>query len=125
MAQPQDRRGLAVAWQDGVDVAELAPEPHQGCPEAGPAALDVGGDPCGDGGAGGLIDSGWHGIHDGRSVTGGGRGLPPGAASPTRVAGPLGALTGQAYHQAYHGYVPYPELTAWTLAQPFATAGSG
>src|SRR5258708_381927 len=82
MAQPQDRRGLAVAWQDGVDVAELAPEPHQGCPEAGPAALDVGGDPCGDGGAGGLIDSGWHGIHDGRSVTGAAAGCHPAPPAP-------------------------------------------
>src|SRR5258706_3817737 len=120
MAQPQDRRGLAVAWQDGVDVAELAPEPHQGCPEAGPAALDVGGDPCGDGGAGGLIDSGWHGIHDGRAVTGGGRGLPPRAASPTRVAGPLRGLTGQAYHPGYHGDVPHPGLNASTPSPTFA-----
>jgi TolB protein len=51
--------------------------------------------------------------------------LPPGAASPARVAGPLGALTGQAYQQTYYGYVPYPQLIAWTLARPLATAGSG
>ena len=50
--------------------------------------------------------------------------LPLGATRPTRVAGPLGALTGQAYYHTYYGYVPYPELTAWTLARPFATAGS-
>jgi Tol biopolymer transport system component len=50
--------------------------------------------------------------------------LPPSAARPTRVAGPLGALTGQAYYHTYYGYVPYPELAAWTLARPFATAGS-
>jgi WD40-like Beta Propeller Repeat len=50
--------------------------------------------------------------------------LPPGAPAPARVAGPLGALTGQAYYQTYYGYVPYPELIAWTLARPFATAGS-
>jgi hypothetical protein len=51
--------------------------------------------------------------------------LPPGAERPTPLAGPLGALTGQAYHQTYYGYVPYPELFAWTLAPPFATAGHG
>src|SRR5260221_7142854 len=96
MAQPQDRRGLAVAWQDGVDVAELATEPHQGCPEAGPAALDVGGDPCGDGGAGGLIDRGWAGIHYGRAVTGGGRRLPPRAPRPPRGARPPRAPYGPA-----------------------------
>ena len=45
--------------------------------------------------------------------------LPPGAARPTPVAGPLGALT----DQTYYGYVPYPQLVAWTLAPPFATAG--
>jgi len=50
--------------------------------------------------------------------------LAPGAAHPARVAGPLGALTGQAYYHTYYGYVPYPELAAWTLARPFATAGS-
>jgi len=31
------------------------------------------------------------------------------------VAGPLGALTSQ----AYYGYVPYPKLIAWSLARPF------
>jgi hypothetical protein len=50
--------------------------------------------------------------------------LAPGAARPARMAGPLGALTGQAYDHTYYGYVPYPEQTAWTLARPFATAGS-
>jgi hypothetical protein len=43
--------------------------------------------------------------------------LPPRAAGPVRVTGPLGAFTGQAYYQTYYGYVPYPQLIAWTLAQ--------
>jgi Tol biopolymer transport system component len=47
--------------------------------------------------------------------------LPPGAANPVEVAGPLGALTGQ----TYYGYVPYPNLIAWTLARQSGTAGSG
>jgi Tol biopolymer transport system component len=51
--------------------------------------------------------------------------LPPGAARPVRVTGPLGAFTGLAYDQTYYGYVPYPRLIAWTLARPSATAGSG
>jgi Tol biopolymer transport system component len=38
--------------------------------------------------------------------------LPTGTASPLRVTGPLGAITGG----AYYGYVPYPGLIAWTLA---------
>ena len=44
--------------------------------------------------------------------------LAPGAANPVEVAGPLGALTGRAYDQTYYGYVPYPNLIAWTLAPP-------
>jgi Tol biopolymer transport system component len=51
--------------------------------------------------------------------------LPSGAASPVKVAGPLGALTGPAYYQTYYGYVPYPALIAWTLARPSGAAGSG
>jgi hypothetical protein len=65
VAQPQDGCGLAVAGQDGVDVAELAPEPHDGRAEAGPAAADVCGDPGGEGLAGGLVDGGGHADHDG------------------------------------------------------------
>jgi hypothetical protein len=42
--------------------------------------------------------------------------LPPGAAAPTRLTGPLGALSGPAYYRTYYGYVPYPQLFAWTLA---------
>src|SRR5260221_12859121 len=100
MAQPQDRRGLAVAWQDGVDVAELAPEPHQGCPEAGPAPLGVGGDPCGDGGAGGPIDRWLDGNPYCPVVEGGGPGGPPGAPPPPRGAGPPDPPTGPPYHHA-------------------------
>jgi hypothetical protein len=51
--------------------------------------------------------------------------LPAGAATPVRVAGPLGALTGAAAYRTYYGYVPYPRLIAWTLARPGGTAGSG
>jgi hypothetical protein len=47
--------------------------------------------------------------------------LAPGAAGPVRVTGPLGAFTGQAYYRTYYGYVPYPQLTAWTLAQRSGT----
>lgn len=65
VAQPQDRCWFPVSGKDGVDVAELATEPHLGWSQAGPAAFDVGGDPCGDGRAGGLIDGGWHVFHDG------------------------------------------------------------
>jgi TolB protein len=49
--------------------------------------------------------------------------LPPGAAHPVRVTGPLGAFTGQAYYETYYGYVPYPRLIAWTLA-PRSAPGS-
>ena len=42
--------------------------------------------------------------------------LPSGAAAPTRLTGPLGALSGPAYYRTYYGYVPYPQLFAWTLA---------
>ena len=41
----------------------------------GPAALDVGGDPCGDGRAGGLIDGGWHAAMMVASVMRAGRGV--------------------------------------------------
>lgn len=51
--------------------------------------------------------------------------LPPAAAGPVRVTGPLGAFTGQAYYQTYYGYVPYPRRIAWTLARPSGAAGSG
>jgi Tol biopolymer transport system component len=42
--------------------------------------------------------------------------LPPGAAAATRLTGPLGALAGPAYYRTYYGYVPYPQLFAWTLS---------
>lgn len=43
-----------MAGQDGVDVAELAPKPHGGRGQAWPPLSDVGGDPSGNGSAGGL-----------------------------------------------------------------------
>jgi len=42
--------------------------------------------------------------------------LPPGAATATRLTGPLGALSGEAYYRTYYGYVPYSQLFAWTLS---------
>lgn len=42
--------------------------------------------------------------------------LPPRAAAPTRLTGPLGALGGPAYYRTYYGYVPYAQLFAWTLS---------
>ena len=42
--------------------------------------------------------------------------LPLHAVAPTRLTGPLGALVGPAYYRTYYGYVPYPQLFAWTLA---------
>ncbi len=44
--------------------------------------------------------------------------LPAGAAAAARLTGPLGALSGAAYYRTYYGYVPYPQLVAWTLASP-------
>jgi Tol biopolymer transport system component len=49
--------------------------------------------------------------------------LPSGAAGPVRVTGPLDAFTGLASYQTYYGYVPYPQLIAWTLAAPSGTPG--
>ena len=42
--------------------------------------------------------------------------LPAGAAAAVRLTGTLGALSGLAYYDTYYGYVPYPQLFAWTLA---------
>ncbi|HLK79038.1 MAG TPA: hypothetical protein VKU77_36000 [Streptosporangiaceae bacterium] len=42
--------------------------------------------------------------------------LPPRAAAPIRLTGPLGVLSGPAFDQTYYGYVPYPQLFAWTLS---------
>ena len=67
VAQSQDRLGLAVAGQAGRDVAELSAVGYVRFAEVGPAPLDVGGDPRGDGGAGlraGLLG---HAVHDGLS----------------------------------------------------------
>lgn len=50
--------------------------------------------------------------------------LPAGARVPTRLAGPLGALAAPAYNQSYYGYIPYPQLIAWTGTRPFATASN-
>jgi Tol biopolymer transport system component len=50
--------------------------------------------------------------------------LPAGAAAPTRLAGPLGTLASPAYAHSYYGYIPYPQLVAWTGARPLATAGN-
>jgi hypothetical protein len=36
------------------------------------------------------------------------------------VAGPLNDITGT----TFYGYVPYPQLIAWTAARPEATAGT-
>jgi Tol biopolymer transport system component len=44
--------------------------------------------------------------------------LPPGAAAATRLTGTLGALSGAASYLNYYGYVPYPQLFAWTLSEP-------
>jgi TolB protein len=52
--------------------------------------------------------------------------LPAGASVSTRLTGALGALAGPAYYRTYYGYVPYPELSAWTLGpQRITAAGSG
>lgn len=49
--------------------------------------------------------------------------LPTGAAAARRLTGTLGALSGPAYYLTYYGYVPYPQLFAWTLShQPAITA---
>jgi hypothetical protein len=49
--------------------------------------------------------------------------LPPRAATAARLTGTLGALSGPAYYLSYYGYVPYPQLFAWTLShQPAITA---
>jgi Tol biopolymer transport system component len=49
--------------------------------------------------------------------------LPAGAVAATRLTGALGALSGAAYYRTYYGYVPYPQLFAWTLSpQPATTA---
>lgn len=50
--------------------------------------------------------------------------LPAGASAPGRLAGPLGAPAPVAYDRSYYGYIPYPQLIAWTSALPFATAGT-
>lgn len=50
--------------------------------------------------------------------------LPAGASAPTRLAGPLGALAAPAYDRSYYGYIPYPQLIAWTGARPFAIASN-
>jgi hypothetical protein len=46
--------------------------------------------------------------------------LPAGSHSAERVAGPLNDITGT----TFYGYVPYPQLIAWTAARPEATAGT-
>jgi hypothetical protein len=46
--------------------------------------------------------------------------LPAGSHSAERVAGPLDDIT----NTTFYGYVPYPELIAWTAALPEATAGT-
>jgi hypothetical protein len=50
--------------------------------------------------------------------------LPRRARAATQVTGPLGALSGHAIGQGYYGYVPYPQLFAWTRALPGGTAGT-
>ena len=47
--------------------------------------------------------------------------LPAGSKSAERVAGPLNDITST----IFYGYVPYPQLIAWTAARPQATAGTG
>jgi len=51
--------------------------------------------------------------------------LPAGAAAPVRLTGPLGVLGPLGYGETYYGYVPYPELIAWTGAPASRTAGPG
>jgi Tol biopolymer transport system component len=46
--------------------------------------------------------------------------LRAGATTAARLTGPLGALSGAAYDRTYYGYVPYPQLFAWTLTQQSA-----
>ncbi|MGH3190530.1 MAG: TolB family protein [Streptosporangiaceae bacterium] len=46
--------------------------------------------------------------------------LPAGSKSAERVAGPLNDITST----IFYGYVPYPQLIAWTAARPQATAGT-
>jgi Tol biopolymer transport system component len=46
--------------------------------------------------------------------------LPAGSHSAERVAGPLNDITGT----TFYGYVPYPQLIAWTAARPEAMAGT-
>ena len=46
--------------------------------------------------------------------------LPAGNKSAERVAGPLNDITGA----IFYGYVPYPQLIAWTAARPQAIAGT-
>ena len=47
--------------------------------------------------------------------------LPAGSKSAERIAGPLDDITSN----AFYGYVPYPQLIAWTAARSQATAGTG
>jgi hypothetical protein len=49
----------------------------------------VGGDPGGDGGAGGLVDRGWHAVHDGLEYSGPGTGV---GALDARLAWSLGSV---------------------------------
>ena len=51
VAQSQDRLGLALSGEACRDVAELSAVGHVRFAEVGPALLDMGGDPRGDGGA--------------------------------------------------------------------------
>jgi hypothetical protein len=46
--------------------------------------------------------------------------LPAGSKSAERVAGPLNDIT----NSLFYGYVPYPQLIAWTAARSQATAGT-
>jgi len=58
---------LPVAGEVGRDVAELSAVGDDGFVELGPALFDVGGDPCGDGGAGLRAGVVGHVRHDGLS----------------------------------------------------------
>jgi hypothetical protein len=64
---------LAVAGEVSRDLAELAAEGHDRFAEVGPALLDVGGDPRGDGGTGLRVGGVGHVVHDGRGWRGVGR----------------------------------------------------
>ncbi len=49
---------------------------------------------------------------------------PAGSSAPVKVAGPLRVFAPSTFRLSYYGYIPYPQLIAWTGARPLGTAGS-